>query len=106
MTNDTHSDNPKQATSDYGIYNGDACDPLLRSRVLTAIQSQNNGGEQFTAPQLAELATYITQLEDALLRYHWGAMGHHQINEILKCSTGLDIEARVGALAAMAASDA
>jgi hypothetical protein len=106
MTYETHTGSANQPISDYGIYNGDACDPMLRSRVLQAIQSQNSSGENLTETQLSELVTYITQLEDALLRYHWGAMGHHQINEILKCSTGLDIEARVSALVDMTASDA
>jgi hypothetical protein len=103
MTDNTGATNH---LSDYGIYNADACDPMLRSRVISAIQNQTKSGSQLMPDQLAELITYICQLEDALLRYHWGGMEHHQIHEILKCSTGLDIEARASALAAMAASDA
>ena len=92
--------------SDYGIYNADACDIDLRNRVIKTVQQQRDEQAELGAEQLAELATYISELEDALLRYHWGALEHHQINEILKCSTGLDIEARASALDAMAAADA
>src|SRR5690606_6806438 len=78
--------------SDYGIYSADACDPALRSRVVNNLQA--SAGATLNQEQMAELATYIGQLEDALLRYHWGGIERHDINEILKCSTGLDIEAR------------
>lgn len=93
--------------SDYGIYSADACDPLLRGRVIQTVQQQQKETPpQLTQEQLTELATYIGQLEDALLRYHWGGMEHREIHEILKCSTGLDIEARASELASMAAADA
>lgn len=92
--------------SDYGIYSAESCDPELRNRVINTVQYQQKTESQLGQEQLAELATYICQLEDALLRYHWGGMAHHQINQILKCSTGLDIEARASELAAMAAADA
>lgn len=92
---------------DYGIYSADACDPLLRSRVIATLQQyQKEASPQLAQEQLTELATYISQLEDALLRYHWGGMEHHEIHEILKCSTGLDIEARANELASMTAADA
>lgn len=102
------TENTSAAThpSDYGIYSTEACDPDLRNRVISTVQSQKAAECQMEQQQLAELATYICQLEDALLRYHWGGMANHQINEILKCSTGLDIEARASELAAMAAEDA
>lgn len=92
--------------SDYGIYSAESCDPQLRSRVISTVQHQQTDDSQLSQEQLAELATYICQLEDALLRYHWGGMARHQINDILKCSTGLDIEARASELATMAAADA
>lgn len=92
--------------SDYGIYSADACDPELRKRVVDALQPPQQSTVELDQKQVAELATYIGQLEDALLRYHWGDMERHEINEILNCSTGLDIEARANALAAMAAADA
>lgn len=92
--------------SDYGILNPKACDPALRSRVVNCINPCTEEKTCLSPEQLTEIATYINQLEDALLRFHWGAMGAHQINEILKCSTGLDMEARAGELDAMTASDA
>lgn len=102
----TETKNIAPCLSDYGIYNADACDPQLRSRVVSTLQHQQAGKSQLSQEQLNELTTYICQLEDALLRYHWGGMANHQINEILKCSTGLDIEARASELATMAAADA
>lgn len=97
---------PNDNLSDFGILNKDACDPMLRSRVITTTNPGDRQSVELTTDQLAELATYINQLEDALLRYHWGNTDSHQINELLKCSTGLDIEARASELTAMAASDA
>lgn len=94
-----------RAASDYGILKPEACDLELRSRVITAINPEHSAGP-LTQTERAEVATYITQLEDALLRHHWGAMHHHQVLEILKCATGLDIEARAAALDAMMSEDA
>lgn len=94
-----------RAASDYGILKPEACDPELRSRVISAINPAHSP-DPMSQAQREEVATYITQLEDALLRHHWGAMHHHQVLEILKCATGLDIEARASALDAMMSEDA
>ncbi len=98
--------NPNENLAEFGILNPDACDAELRSRVLTLLLSANQGDRVISKGDANDLATYITQLEDALLRYHWGGSNTHQINELLKCSTGLDIEARASELNAMTASDA
>lgn len=95
-----------QASSDFGILNLDACDPGLRLRVIDTIHMDRAPKIALNADQLNDIAAYINQLEDALLRYHWGASEPHQISELLKCTTGLDIEARSGELAAMTAADA
>lgn len=92
--------------SDYGILNADACDPELRHRVVNIINPCDKPQTALSADQLTEIATYISELEDALLRYHCDSIEPHQINELLKCSTGLDIEARASELSAMMASDA
>lgn len=92
--------------SDYGILNLEVCDPGLRQRVISAVHTSLAPTEPLSADQLNDIGAYINQLEDALLRYHWGASERHQISELLKCSTGLDIEARSGELSAMAAVDA
>jgi hypothetical protein len=97
----------KQNTpSDYGILNLDVCDPGLRQRVISAIHTTDAPKVALTAEQLNDIGAYINQLEDALLRYHGGTAERHQISELLKCNTGLDIEARVGEWSAMAAVDA
>ena len=95
-----------QTASDFGILNLDACDPGLRLRVINTIHTERAPKNPLSADQLNDIATYINQLEDALLRYHWGASEPHLISELLKCNTGLDIEARSGELAAMTAADA
>lgn len=95
-----------QTSSDFGILNLEACDPGLRLRVIETIHTGRAPKVALSADQLNDIATYINQLEDALLRYHWGASEPHQISELLKCDTGLDIEARSGELAAMTAADA
>jgi len=95
-----------QTVSDYGILDLKASDLNLRQRVITAVHTTNRSKATLTPNELNDIATYITQLEDALLRYNWGAMESHQINELLKCNAGLDIEARSGELAAMTAVDA
>lgn len=92
--------------SDYGILNPEACDPGLRGRVVAAIKPKDSSELCLTPEQFTEIATYINQLEDALLRHHWGSMSDHAILELLKCSTGLDIEARSQEISAMTASDA
>lgn len=97
---------PQNKLSDYGILNADACDPELRNRVVNTINPCREPQTQLTADQLTEIATYINELEDALLRHHCCSIEPHQINELLKCSTGLDIEARAGELGAMMAADA
>lgn len=95
-----------RSASDYGLLDRDACDIGLRQRVIGMIN--NNPGTDLTlnSEQRAELATYITQLEDALLRHHWGVLEPHRIHEILQCSTGLDMESMAQALADMASVDA
>src|SRR5690606_25161219 len=95
-----------QTSSDFGIVNLDACDPGLRLRVIEAIHTDRAPKIALSANQLNDIATYINQLEDALLRFHWGASETHQVSELLKCNTGLDIEARSCELAAMTAADA
>lgn len=100
------TDAKKENLSDYGILNKDACDPFLRGRVVDYIKPDVAEHGPLSNEQLTEIATYINELEDALLRSHWGAMDKHQVNELLKCSTGLDIEARANALSTMTASDA
>ena len=95
-----------QTSSDFGILNLDACDPGLRLRVIDTIHTSCAPKVALKPNQLNDIATYINQLEDALLRFHWGASETHQISELLKCTTGLDIEARSGELAAMTAADA
>lgn len=95
-----------QTGSDFGILNLDACDPELRLRVIDTIHLTRAPKVVLGTEQLNDIAAYINQLEDALLRYHWGLMESHQISELLKCNTGLDIEARTGELAAMTALDA
>lgn len=92
--------------SDFGILNKQACDPELRTRVASALKPQDEENATLAAESITEIATYINELEDALLRFHWGSMDKHQINELLKCSTGLDIEARANALFSMTESDA
>lgn len=92
--------------SDYGILNLEVCDPGLRQRVIGAIHTQASPKTALSPDQVNDICAYINQLEDALLRYHWGASEPHQISELLRCNTGLDIEARSGELAAMIASDA
>ncbi len=104
MTDSTMTDS--QTSSDFGIINLDACDPQLRLRVIDTVHLTRAPKMALSADQLNDIATYINQLEDALLRYHWGLMEPHQISELLKCNTGLDIEARTGELAAMTALDA
>lgn len=92
--------------SDFGILNKSACDFNLRNRVIGMIKHNVAEETPLSAEQITEIATYINELEDALLRFQWEAMDKHQINELLKCSTGLDIEARANALSSMTASDA
>lgn len=99
-------DNPAIKPTDYGIIKPDACDPGLRKRVIEALNPKDSGGRLAGEEDIAEVATYINQLEDALLRYHWGNMTHHEVLELLKCTTGLDIEARSQEINAMAAVDA
>lgn len=94
-----------RAASEYSILKSDACDPELRNRVIHTINPPADT-PPMTETQRAEVAAYITQLEDALLRHHWGAMHHHQVLEILKCATGLDIEGRAAALESMISEDA
>ena len=96
----------QHTSSDYGILNLEVCDPGLRERVIAAVHTALAPKVALTADQLNDVGAYINQLEDALLRYHWGASERHQISELLKCQTGLDIEARSGELSAMAAVDA
>jgi hypothetical protein len=98
-------DDIQSQVSDYGILDLNACDPGLRNRVIGVIHTANAPKIALSPSEINDIATYITQLEDALLRYNWGSMESHEINEILKCSTGLDIEERGGELAAMAAAD-
>lgn len=96
----------QNTSSDYGILNLEVCDPDLRQRVIQAVHTTQAPKVALTPDQINDIGVYISQLEDALLRYHWGVTDRHQISELLKCSTGLDIEARSGELGAMIAVDA
>jgi hypothetical protein len=96
----------QNTSSDYGILNLEVCDPGLRHRVIGLVHTTLAPKDALTPDQTNDISVYINQLEDALLRYHWGGTERHQISELLKCNTGLDIEARSGELAAMIASDA
>lgn len=91
---------------DFGILDLDACDPDLRNRVIDIVRTEREHNDSFTETQLNDVVTYITQLEDALLRYRCGTHLHPEILELLKCTTGLDIEARAHELYAMSAEDA
>lgn len=98
---------PTSATqSDFDILNLEACDPDLRNRVIVAVRTRREGNSSMTAMQLNDVVTYINQLEDALLHYCYDSSARLQILELLKCTTGLDIEARVQELDAMSAEDA
>jgi len=96
----------QNTASDYGILNLEVCDPGLRQRVIQAIHTTHAPKVALAPDQINDIRAYVNQLEDALLRYHWGVTERHQISELLRCNTGLDIEARSGELGAMVAVDA
>lgn len=94
---------------DYGVMAPEYCDPDLRRRALAALMPPGvPSGEPIALESDAQMDVrrYIMQLEDALLRHHWGGMPDGQIAELLKCATGLDIEGRSRELMAMASVDA
>ena len=74
--------------------------------MIATINPQSSTEQTLDKHQVTEIATYITQLEDALLRHHWGSMNHHEVLELLKCKTGLDIEGRMQQINAMVSEDA
>lgn len=92
--------------SDFGISYLEACDPDLRNRVILALRIKGEITSALTETQLNDVVTYITQLEDALLRYRCRTHAHPEILALLKCKTGLDIRARAHELDAMSAEDA
>lgn len=92
--------------SDFGILNLEACDPDLRNRVIVAVRTKREKSGSLNAAELNDVVTYITQLEDALLRYRCRTHAHPEILDLLKCTTGLDIKARAYELDAMSAEDA
>ncbi len=95
-----------RSASEYGLLDRTACDVGLRQRVIRMINPTEPSELCYSPEDRVEMATYITQLEDAFLRHHWGVMEPHQIHEILKCATGLDMETLAQALADMTAVDA
>lgn len=96
----------RRSASEYGLLDRELCDTGLRARVIESINPLSKHNNALSDLERSEIATYITQLEDALLRHHWGAMQPFQIHEILKCATGLDMEMLSQALAEMIAVDA
>lgn len=98
---------PQHRPGEYGILALDACDPELRKRVVGILRPDDCGDEvQLDGAAREDLRRYIQQLEDALLRHHWGGLPDGHIAELLKCATGLDIAGRSRELLAMTAIDA
>lgn len=92
---------------DYGILAPEACDAELRQRVLRALKPGVDGADiQLDRAAQADVRRYIHQLEDALLRHHWGELPEGHIAELLRCATGLDIAGRNGEILAMTSEDA
>ncbi|MEQ1545805.1 hypothetical protein [Methyloglobulus sp.] len=81
--------------SDFGAVFSQCCDPNLRARVVKAIyNARSNDIALLEHDELREVSTYICELEDALLRHHWGEVRGEKLLKQLKERTGFDVTAK------------
>lgn len=93
-------------SSDYGAVFPAINDAGLRTRVVKAIRAARsvNGENELPAldhDELREVVVYISELEDALLRHHWGQVQGNELLARLKSATGLDITQQIDDLDAL-----
>ncbi|MBU2986599.1 hypothetical protein KO528_14645 [Saccharophagus degradans] len=83
------------------------CNPTLRADVGHAIRDAlDQPNRKLSEQELTNVAAYINQLEDAVLRIHLGLLKESEVLSHLKKCTGLDIESRAYTFATMYAEDA
>lgn len=79
--------------SDFGAVFPACKDEALRHRVAKAIHTARlDESKPLDNDEIREVATYISELEDIILRHHWGEIQGDDLLCELKASTGLDIE--------------
>ena len=93
-------------SSDYGEIFLDLCDSNLRSNVVETLVEARNNSQPIAQDHLNEIAAYINQLEDALVRHHSGLLLASDVLRHLKQCTGLDVSALAYTIDSMHAEDA
>lgn len=83
------------------------CNLSMRTDVGHAIRDAlDDPDRKLSNEELTNVAAYINQLEDAVLRIHLGLLKEGEVLDHLKKCTGLDIESRAYTFATMYAEDA
>ncbi len=80
--------------SDYGAIFPSCCDSELRQRIVTAIYTARSDEScPIDRDELREIATYISELEEFILRQFWGEA--KPTLEDLKMRSGLNIPKQI-----------
>ena len=95
-----------QKNSDYGEIFLYLCDDHLRQNVVNTLITARTAKAEIKDDQLNEIAAYINQLEDALVRHHSGMLNNMDVADYLKRCTGLDLSALAFTVDSMQAEDA
>jgi hypothetical protein len=82
--------------SDFGAVFPATFDPKLRSRVVKAIRgARKDIDSPIDMDEIREIAAYISELEETILRHNWGEQNNSTLLDDLKNKTGLDIKSNI-----------
>lgn len=86
----------RRKCSDFGAVFPATFDSKLRTRVVKAIHgARKDVDSPIDINEIREIAAYISELEETILRHHWGEQNNSTLLGDLKSKTGLDIESNI-----------